>query len=261
MIETADDSALFVLEGTVSELHTEISHDNLLRKVLSHYKEQSVVTGVGAAVGDLFGQAANAAMLAMYDGEYTESFVCLIDGQVVCGTFGGASKLREGGRIKAIVSRKGDVLVAHAMLSEEQGYAWVKHPYGSWAERAANLKLALFVWLSSTVFVTGTVFLIDSSAITDEAPLFWLGIVLLWGAICLGMALWANSDMKALAGPSTEIFRLLGFDKPERVNLNSHQYSIVCRDVRLDARERQHQYDNVYCYKKAIEDGKVKMAV
>ena len=71
--------------------------------------------------------------------------------------------------------------------------------------------------------------------------------------------------MKALAGPSTDIFRLLGFMNPERINLNN--YGIKTVSIREHLRDRteseptqdlgEYQYRNVYCYQKAIDDGKL----
>lgn len=258
-IQPDDLSEPFVLEGTLNELHTEVGRQNLLGTVFKHYKGQGAITGVATATSDLFGMAANSAMLAMYDGENTESFVCLIDDQVVCGTFGGASKLREGGRVKAVVSRQNDVLVAHAILSDEQGYLWIKHPYGVQAERMANFKLGAVVAVITTVGTT--IFDLISGPLEGFSHIeFTLMMAAATTALCLGMALWANSDMKTLAGPSTEMFRMLGFSDPRKVNLNSYSYNLVRGDERRAARERQHQYENVYCYKKAIEDGKIRMA-
>jgi len=91
----------FLLEGKLTNLQWERGSQNLLEKVSKHYKRNAVVTGAGAAVGDLFGQVANSAMLAMYDGEDTQNFMCLIDDQVACGQFGGAEQLPVGSRIES----------------------------------------------------------------------------------------------------------------------------------------------------------------
>ena len=258
---SADDEP-FLIEGALTELHVELGKENLLAKIDKHYRVKSVATGVAEAAGDLFGQASNAAMLAMYDGEDSQNFVCLINGQVMCGQFGGAEMLKSDTTIKAVVSRKGEVLYAHAIMCPPQGLVWITHPWGSAAEAIANWKLAAWCFLFQLFGFSITLLALG----WDQKSWEILQISFLGGcALCLGMAIWANSDMQALAGPSTDIFRLLGFDKPEHVNLNSYGFRTVA--IREHLRDRteteptqdlaEYQHRNVYCYQKAIDDGKL----
>lgn len=195
---SAEDEPFFV-EGKLTELHVELGKENLLAKVDEHYRAKAVGTGTAAAVGDLFGQAANAAMLAMYDGEDTQNFVCLIGSQVMCGQFGGAEMLREGDSIKAVVSRKGDVLYARAVMSPSRGLVWIAHSWGLKAERWANLKLALWLFCFAMLFITLCILFIGTGHWGKMETFLW-GVVVA-GGLCLGMALWTSSDMRALAGP------------------------------------------------------------
>ena len=253
----------FLIEGTLTELHVELGKENLLAKIDKHYRAKSFATGSAAAIGDLFGQVSNAAMLAMYDGEDTQNFVCLINGEVMCGQFGGAELLKEGGSIKAVVSRKERVLSAHAIMSPTHGLLWITHPWGLKAEAAANTRLALWFCFLGGIFFGLVAVLFDGFSV---AALRNFGLVV--GALVLLsiiMAVWANSDMKGLAGPSTDMFRLLGFDKPEHVNLNNYGFRTVA--IREHLRDRteteptqdlaEYQHRNVYCYQKAIDDGKL----
>ncbi len=266
---TDDDhvDAVFAIEGTLSELHVALGTENLLKRVSQHYKSHAVLTGAGAVVGDLFGQAANAASLAMYDGEDTQNFACLIDGQVMCGQFGGAEWLKQGNRIKAVVSKQGDVLYARAIMDEQQELLWIGHPWGSKAEAAANWTLALWCFLFG-MFGMATMYLIAEGAGSWS---FWemiLTIGLIGGALCIVVALWSNRDMQGLASPSTKAFQLLGFSEPERVNLNRYRVSVVAgKDHRRDRSPRtpvldmgEFQTRDVYCYQRAIQDGKVALA-
>jgi hypothetical protein len=66
--------------------------------------------------------------------------------------------------------------------------------------------------------------------------------------------------MNALADPATDIFCKLGFADPEHVNLNSYQYRNVHRRELLYSPDEHANYRNLHCYKKAIEDGKLKLA-
>lgn len=258
--------SIFVIEGIVSELHVELGSENLLQKVQSHYKSSALATGTGAVISDLFGQAANAAMLAMYDGEDTQNFICLIDGQVACGQFGGAELLQNDHHIKAVVSRQGEVLVVHAALDEQQGYLWTGHAWGSNAEKRANWKLALFgfaginlFWATLLIFGGG-----KEGFFVDMKYSFFGG-----GALVFLIALWANHDMKSLSNPATDVFRLLGFANPEDVNLNSYGLMVATmRECRLNETFEspllelgEYQHRNVFCYQKAIDDGKLAMSV
>jgi hypothetical protein len=135
-----DTGDTFVIEGVITELQVALGRENLLAQIDPRYRAGSAATGLGAALGGFHGQVAAAASVALYDGEDTENFVCLIDQQVMCGTFGGASKLPVGKKVKAVVSKHGDVLIARGILSEDAGWVWVPHAWGSKAERMANFK-------------------------------------------------------------------------------------------------------------------------
>jgi hypothetical protein len=74
------------------------------------------------------------------------------------------------------------------------------------------------------------------------------------------MAGWDTCTTHALPDPATEVFRLLGFADPEKINLNSHEYGAVRKDELVPSNETRPSHGNVHCYKKAIEDGRIKMA-
>jgi hypothetical protein len=100
-------SETFVIEGVITELQVAQGRENLLAQIAPRYQTSSAVTGLAEVLGDFHGQIAAAASVAMYDGEDTENFACLINQQVMCGTFGGASKLPVGKKVKAVVSKRG----------------------------------------------------------------------------------------------------------------------------------------------------------
>lgn len=260
---TTRHSQAFVFEGVVRELHVEEGRENLLRKVLQHYQGQGVATGLAGVAGDLFGQIANSAMLAMYDGESSENFLCLVDGQVVCGTFGGVSRLENGDRIKAVVSRQGEVLVARALLSQDKGFLWVSHPCGTKAERLSNLKIGFW----ATCFCMAMVVLGDLVAgpfVKELGRFAFYGWMALSAAVvCIVVGTWVNSDMKAASRPTTETFRLLGFVNPESVDLTKYNYKLVHYKELFasSATEFQQNYKDLYLYQKAATDGKLEIAM
>lgn len=260
----AHDGQPFLIEGKLTNLHWELGSENLLAKVHKHYKGNAVVTGAGAAVGEMFGQVANAAMLAMYDGEDTQNFMCLIDDQPACGQFGGAEHLPDGKNIKAVVSHQNGVLYVHAAMDTERNLVWINHPWGTRAEMWANAKLGLFGFLFGNI----------------GFAVFWLfgGKGTLWetmqmslfggGALMAVITLWSFKDLKAIAGPSTEYFRLLGFENPESVNMNFPYYAEVEQEYsrRGEAVPKawqgvlsECQYRNVYSVNAAIRARKAKL--
>ena len=254
----------FLIEGKLTNLHWELGRENLLAKIHKHYKGTAVVTGVGAVVGDMFGQVANSAMLAMYDGEDTQNFMCLINDEPVCGQFGGAEHLPEGENIKAVVSRRDGVLYVHAVMDNARGMVWVSHPYGTRAERWENAKLGFFLFLGVNILAVILCFFIDKERLLEIMQLTLLG----GGAFYLLMTLWSFKDVKGIAGPSTEYFRLLGFEKPESVDLNfPYQYAIwkECLERGEETPKEwsgvksEYEYRNVYSLRAAIKAGKAKL--
>jgi hypothetical protein len=258
-----DEPELFLVQGQLSEIHVERDRENLLQKIDRYYKGKAVITGAGAIVGDMFGQAASAASLAMYDGEDTQNFACLIDDQVMCGQFGGAEWLSDDHVVKAVVSKQGDVLVAHAIIDRSSGLLWIDHPWGSKAESIANWKIA---WCCFIFQFLGMLLISYFIGMRGEKAFEFLLISFLGGgALCFGIALWSSHTMQGLAEPSTEMFRLLGFANPENVNLNGYQLNLINdnsfkalgkpRNQIIDMNE--YQKKNVFYFEQAIEDGRL----
>jgi hypothetical protein len=255
------DSQPFLAEGKLTNLHWERGRENLLAKVNEHYQRNAVITGVGTAVGDLFGQVANSAMLAMYDGEDTQNFMCLINDEPACGQFGGAEHLPEGGNIKAVVSRREGVLYVHAVLENARKIVWVNHPWGGRAQLWVNAKLALYLFVFSTIC-----FALFSWWASDEKVGFWM----LFSYFFLGglglaaiMFLWSLKDLSGASNESTEYFRLLGFEKPHLVNLNFPYYSEMLNKDGEPPPEwwdmSEYQYRNMYSLRAATKAGAARL--
>jgi hypothetical protein len=261
------DPKLFLVQGHLSEIHVERGRENLLQKIDQHYKSKAVISSAGAVVGDMFGQVASAASLVMYDGEDTQNFACLIDDRLIFGQFGGAEWLTEDHFVKVVVSNQEGVLFAHAVIDEAVGTLWIGHPWGSKAESLANWKIAIWCYCFAMFCSVLISFIFDG---WSSKSVEFIAFTAVFGALlCFGMALWNSHTMKALADPSTEMFRLLGFVKPESVNLNGYQLSLLNdKSYRALGRTRNQIVDmnecqtkNVFYYRQAIEDGKLSMLV
>jgi len=112
-----EDQALYLIEGTLSELQIARTTVNLLEQIDSNVKAKNVVAGAAAVLGGMHGMVANSAAIALYDGEETYHFAGLLDGQVICGTFQHAENIKDGDRVKAVVSKRGDVLFVHSIMN------------------------------------------------------------------------------------------------------------------------------------------------
>lgn len=243
----------FVIAGVITELQVALGSEELLAQIHLRYK-----TGSTAPVG-LHDQLATAASVALYGGEDTQHFVCLIDGQAVRGTFGGAGRLPVGKKVKAVVSQQGDVLIAHGILSEETGLLWVPCVRGGKAERVAMFKLPLGCFCFTMVCLTACTFFVGGyPGMSELETLLWGAIVT--GALCFGMAIWDITPLNGQADPANDIFRKLGFADPEWVDLDNYRYGIVQIHELIRSQESAANHADIYCCKKAIADGKLKLA-
>ncbi len=257
-----------LLEGNLTELHYDLSKEILINRIQSHHLSRAISSSLGGAIADLSGQAASGAALAMYDGEDTQCFACLVDDQVVCGDFGGAELLKSGEYIKAVVSQEHGFLYVHALMSPGRQLIWIKHPWGIIAEIFANLKIAGWSFLLICLLLSAFAWAFNSSP--DE----WLETIKLailgGGGLVSILAFWSIKDMTNLSSPSTDIFRLLGFARPGHINLNKYlEHLVRIKEYDQDPRNANthspdldaapHQYKDVYNYGRAIVDGKVAM--
>ncbi len=190
----------------------------------------------------------------------TEDFTCLIGEDVVCGSFGGASKLPVGKEVRAVVQRRPDgALVAAAIMSERDGLLWTLHAWGSKAERKVNLRLATGLFIFTMTCISLCIVLLGVNEQWTRLETFGWGIVVS-ALLCYGTALWSSAGMNALADPATEIFRLLGFANPASIDLNNYRYGLVHWDCLLASDEVNANHCHIHCYQKAIDDGKLTLA-
>lgn len=113
------DEELFLIEGTLSGLQIASTTVNLLEKIEGNVKAKSMVAGAVAVLGEMHGMVANAAGVALYEGEETYNFAGLLNGRVICGAFQHADKIQDGDRVRAVVSKRGEVLFTHAIMNAQ----------------------------------------------------------------------------------------------------------------------------------------------
>ncbi len=262
-IEHFSETEYTVIEGPLTELSVERGRVNLLAKVDPLFKANAAASGSAFALGE-YGVGSASAMVAMYDGEDTENFICLIDGYPVCGQFSGAAMLMEGAPIKAVVRRQGDILVADGLLAAYRGWCWVPYRQSGKASDKENKETAkqclLLLLTVIPIFLAGA-FGLFSELFIKSLP-YYFGVTFGLAAI---MYFWTRPTLRRLADPSTEIFRHFGFDEPDNIDLTNFCYWCCnCTPNYLTYSYKgnysDHYYNDVYFYERARQLGRLRFA-
>ncbi|MGO1068287.1 hypothetical protein [Lysobacter sp. CA199] len=276
------EDALLLIEGVLDRLYVEDESERLVSRIAQQDRDEIARkhTDTDALPDDPIARAADDIERALYFAEDMQYFACLIDGQVVCGEFAGAEKLKPGHRVKAAVSRSGGVLYAHAILDPQQGWLWMHHARGSAADAKAERKLALWLFCLCSVGMAAIIQWASWPAVARQRdPLevqawFLIGNAVVFG----GMALSARYRMSKPPDANSRILGLLGFTDPHRVDLNRYRIRQLETDKHLRfiaanknalrsgrmkpeaipelTRESPDRSRNVHDYRQAIADGK-----
>lgn len=249
-----------ILEGPLTDLHWARGTVNLLTQLQKHAKAKNTAIGAAAAATDLYGTVASSAMLVMYDGEDVENFTCRIGGNIVCGQFSGADHLKNGDHVKAVVTRQGNVYLAHAILRPADEVLWlpVGCSLGSNADLRGNLRIAK--WLTMLGYVVLSIvgyYIFSSEPFTVDS----LGLILMFLVIppllAFSVAFWVHKDTRPLAQRAEKIFEALGFPYPEDLNMPKGLYFL--QNANIDRNLSQNMLSMFY-YKKAIDFEKQRRA-
>ena len=249
----------FVIEDVITELHVAVGIEKLLARIAPHCQSSDAAAGRADLLSECRVRI-RAALVAMGDDDDdTEKFACLVGHRVMCGSFAGASKLPVGKEIKAVVAKRDGVLVARALLSEDMGFIWANCVAGAKADRWAGFAMAFYLFCFSVVVQTVLIFFVDTVASMSRLDMLgWL--IAITGAICVFIGLCESGTPDPRTDPATDIFRKLGFADPEYVSLYAYQYCTVYPSKGMPARDLTFEQGNIFCYKKAIEDGKLRLA-
>jgi hypothetical protein len=224
--------ALFLVEGTLSELHIARTTVDLLKQIDSNTKAQNVAAGAAAVFGSMPGMVANPAATAPHDGEETYHFAGLLDGQVICGTFQHADKIREGDRVKAAVSKRSDVLFVHSILNTKTQEFYM--PANAFVNsntlfrhcvRTAS-RLTVWGWVALVGLALFGVFF-DSEISGSEKLAVAVACLVLPPVIAFSYEFWDYRSLRRFwdeIGDSRggAIFKVFGFAKPSKIDLLSY---------------------------------------
>lgn len=275
-----DEDALFLIEGVLDQLYVEDALDKLMARIDPQRQSKPASNRVVVATAAPFAQATDIierTLVPSDPGEECDYFACRIEGQVVFGSFAGATRLKQGHRVKAAVSRAGEALHAHGILDPQQGYVWVHYPAGSAADAKAGRLFALWTFCLAYPCMAAMVWLLGPGQ--WDALHLQLLVLLSFAVVCGSMALTGNWGMLASSDTPTRIFGLLGFVDPQRVDLlqyriwwvEMHKFRELIaankkalRSGRMKPiaepellRESSDRTRHVHDYRQAIADGKV----
>jgi hypothetical protein len=157
----------YVVTGTIQLLHTTPSKINLL----SDLQKGAGLTGAAAVLGDMPGMAANAASLALYDGEDVEHGAIVLNDQLYIGTFECLEDLQEGDEVSLVVSTVEGVKARyiHAILRPKDQLLWMPYAraYTRFCGVMREVKLSGLL-LVGTWLMIASVYFFDSSPITPK---------------------------------------------------------------------------------------------
>lgn len=228
------------IEGVISMLEVAEGKQNLLAGI----QNRTAAAGAVAALTDQFGTAANAAMVALYDGEDVKHFGAVVNDQLIVGTFR-RMDFKEGDIIKAIVTPQSTAYFAHAVIRQSDQRLWL--PLNVMQGRAAALRNS-FGLVGLLMLAVAVFFLLFTAIFSKDfllvASLFLVGGVVIMTAT-LGSLLYKSSRNEAIYAEG--LFNVLGFKKPRQVSI----FSYVVKDYADSL--NGHKLDNGYDLVKALE--------
>ncbi|MGV8866497.1 MAG: hypothetical protein ACOH2S_06215 [Janthinobacterium svalbardensis] len=209
----------FTLEGKITEVQIAASTINLLRKIEKNIEEKNLAGGVAAAINGMPGTLATSAMLSLYDGEDMHNFAGLVNGEVVCGVFADADKIKDGDFVRLVVARRGDVLHVHSLLRIEDSLllmplnAYCGERAFFWSCMRFARNMTLFVWI---VLFSGFFLFIDVSQERKEDLITACGAILLMPPLfCFPFEYWTYKTMRDYSIYAEKIFVAYGFPRPD----------------------------------------------
>jgi len=218
-----EDETMYLIEGTLSGLIGSAGKVNVLKQLKVGSTTTNVAAGIVGVIGGVSSLVSNAALLESYDGEDVENFTCRIGEYVIFGQFSGAMLLKEGDQVKAVVSRNGDSLLAHAILRPKDELLWlpIATNKGSRAEHTQQMKSVM-----KSFGVVSLIALVLLSIITSGTPFPLFFYFLVVGLIIfLVVGAWTVHDLLPLSQRAEQIFTVLGFPDVENLDMSEGSYA------------------------------------
>ncbi|WP_426337300.1 putative type VI secretion system effector [Pseudoduganella sp. R-31] len=224
---TYEGETLFLVEGTLSELQIARTTVNLLAQIEENIQAKNLASGAAGVVGGMHGMVANAAALALYDGEDTHNFAAALGEHIVCGTLVHADQFKNGDPVKAVVSQRGDVLYVHAIMHAQTRHFYM--PLNVFAGKEAFFKSCMRVANRSAIAVS-IVFIVafyffglydEKGNNLNRMQQLMLTSVVITGSflLCFIMEIWTYRTFRYTGFYAEAIFQVFGFPQPHKINL------------------------------------------
>jgi hypothetical protein len=239
----------FVLEGEISHFQWAEGSENLLEQIQQRSKLKNAAAGAAAAALGLYGTLATSSMIATYDGEYTENFACSVAGRVVCGSFSGARKLKNGDAVKLVVRPlENEVLQVIAVMRSKDELLWLPS-LGFWGANAAlkesirSIRNMTVVSCAVLTIISFLGYLFGGFSLNFCLFLVLLSVV---GTPLMGFAgeFLPTRVTKEFGDTGSKIFSLLSFPDADNINMQR---------AGLSYQTDEEQVDNVYMYRLALD--------
>ena len=228
-----EEQEMYLVEGTLSELQIARTTINLLEQIDGNVKAKSMVAGAAAVLSGMHGIVSNSAAIALYDGEETYHFAGLLDGQVICGTFQHAENIKDGDRVKAVVSKRGDAFFAHSIMNAKTREFYM--PLNEFASSDGLFAHCMRVAFGFTVLGWATLllgFVFTGTLFNPEIPnakklIMGTMILLMPPLIMFPFEYWTYRSMRGTESEGGDsyagaIFKVYGFPQPNEIDLMKH---------------------------------------
>jgi hypothetical protein len=240
---------LSTISGRIQALRRAAGTVNLLEDM----QKGAFASGIAAAVSGQAGMVANAASLALYDGEDVEHIALLINGQLAVGTFEWLEDIKVDDEVKLVVSQiKDGPLFVHAILREKDQLLWLPYSvdHTRWGSAMYMVKLCTLVLVLTLIFIALLQWF-------SPAKDVW-NVVRWWGGSLLIIAIvgfLSNRDMMSLGQQAEDIFEALGVQKFKRFRINP--YSLMMDRSMSD----RHRKGCIYKFTEALAAHKKKFGL
>ncbi|WP_426170508.1 hypothetical protein [Pseudoduganella sp. R-34] len=156
---TYDGETLFLIEGTLSELQVAQTKASLLAQIEKNSQSKKR-NRYSRCSPRMHAMVANSEALVFFDhddpdkGIYNYNFAAAVGEHILCGVMEHANNFHNGEPVKAVVSRRGDVLFAHAIMQVKTLKFYM--PRGEYAGREALFKSRkrTAFWLASLTSIS-----------------------------------------------------------------------------------------------------------
>lgn len=217
--DTSYGENFFILEGEVTEFHVASTTVNLLSKIEKNLEEKVLVGGLAAAANGMYGALANSAMLSLYDGEDMYNFAAVVNGEIVCGVFEDANKIKDGDIVKMVVAKKDVVLYVHSLVRLSDSLFMM--PLNTYCGKRAFfwecMKIArnmvFFVW----VFAYATLFFYVEISEENRETVIKFCLILFVSPMlfCFPFEYWSFKTMSDYSIYAGKIFSAYGVPRPD----------------------------------------------